>query len=135
MFCDRFFILWSIYLKYTHLQYQTAYTNLFLNQSYKIPEIILKSAVIDLEEVIVKGSLIMHHPNGFIMDIAHNPFAKNKKTTETLALLPGVTVNNDDLKINGNPVAKIYIDDKEITDRNELLSIRSDIIRKGISID
>lgn len=117
-------------LKYVHLQYQTTCVNISHNQSYKIPEVVLQPAVINLDEVVVKGSLITQRPNGFIVDIAHNPFAKNKNTTETFALLPGVTVNNDDLKINGNPVAKIYIDGKEVTDRNELLSIRSDMIDK-----
>lgn len=117
-------------LKYNHLQYQTSCENIPFKRSYKISEIVLQSAAINLDEVVVKGSLIAQRPNGFIVDIAHNPFAENKNVTETFALLPGVTVNNDELKINGNPVAKILIDGKEVTDRNELLSIRSDMIDK-----
>lgn len=117
-------------LRYSHLQYQTVCSNISVASSITMEDVIMEPSVIGLDEVVVKGNLIKNTPKGFIVDISNNPFAKNKSATEAMALLPGVTTYNDDLKINGIGVAKMYIDGKEVTDKAELLSIRSDMIDK-----
>lgn len=117
----------SYIVKYAHLQYNTEYVD--ISAAGKLMDVTLQFSSIDLKEVIVTGNLIKERPGGYIVDISHNPFTRNKSSKETFALLPGVTANNEGLKINGNPVAKIYIDGKEASEK-DLSNLRSNMIDK-----
>ena len=54
-----------------------------------------------------------------------NPIVKGRTINEALGMLPGVININDELRLNGGTVSKIYINGRELHDRTELSSLQA----------
>lgn len=67
-----------------------------------------------LAEVEVVASSITRQADGYTMQLLDSPLARGKSALETLALAPGVTTINGELKINGQAGTRLYVNNREM---------------------
>jgi iron complex outermembrane receptor protein len=78
------------------------------------PDIILKTTITNLNEATVNAikDPIEFKNGNIIVNIEGSPLAVGNSVYDLLSHLPGVTVENDKITIEGNAGVKIYIDDR-----------------------
>ena len=84
-------------------------------------EFVLHPASIEMQEVVVKTSLVRREADRFVMEIAGSPVALGKDGTELLKQAPGVWLTDDKIAINGASGVKVYINDREVRMSTEQL--------------
>jgi iron complex outermembrane receptor protein len=110
-------------IRASHIEYKTVFTS--VPPSIKDVELILEPSIISMNEVIVKSNFIRHEYNRIIVNMKGNPVVKGRTINEALGMLPGVINMNDELRLNGGTVSKIYINGRELHDRTELSSLQA----------
>lgn len=110
-------------IRASHIEYITAFTS--VNPSIKDVEFILEPSVIMMNEVVVKSNFIKHEYDRLIVNMKGNPLTKGRSANEVLGMLPGIINLNDELRLNGEAVSKIYINGRELHDRTELSSLQA----------
>ena len=110
-------------IRASHIEYKTVFTS--VPPSIKDVEFILEPSIISMEEVIVKSNFIKHEYDRIIVNMKGNPVVKGRTVNEALGMLPGVINMNDELRLNGGTVSKIYINGRELHDRTELSSLQA----------
>ena len=110
-------------IRASHIEYKTVFTS--VPPSIKDVEFILEPSIISMNEVIVKSNFIRHEYNRIIVNMKGNPVVKGRTINEALGMLPGVINMNDELRLNGGTVSKIYINGRELHDRTELSSLQA----------
>ena len=110
-------------IRASHIEYKTAFTS--VPPSIKDVEFILEPSIISMNEVIVKSNFIRHEYDRIIVNMKGNPVVKGRTINEALGMLPGVINMNDELRLNGGTVSKIYINGRELHDRTELSSLQA----------
>ena len=110
-------------IRASHIEYRTVFTS--VPPSIKDVEFILEPSIISMNEVIVKSNFIRHEYNRIIVNMKGNPVVKGRTINEALGMLPGVINMNDELRLNGGTVSKIYINGRELHDRTELSSLQA----------
>lgn len=113
----------SCIIRASHIEYKTAFTS--VPPSIKDVEFILEPSIISMNEVIVKSNFIRHEYDRIIVNMKGNPVVKGRTINEALGMLPGVININNELKLNGGTVSKIYINGRELHDRTELSSLQA----------
>ena len=84
-------------------------------------EFVLHPASVEMQEVVVKTSLVRREADRFVMEIAGSPVALGKDGTELLKQAPGVWLTDDKIAINGASGVKVYINDREVRMSTEQL--------------
>ena len=84
-------------------------------------EFVLHPASVEMQEVVVKTSLVRREADRFVMEIAGSPVALGKDGTELLKQAPGVWLTDDKIAINGASGVKVYINDHEVRMSTEQL--------------
>lgn len=110
-------------IRASHIEYKTVFTS--VPPSIKDVEFILEPSIISMNEVIVKSNFIKHEYDRIIVNMKGNPVVKGRTVNEALGMLPGVINMNDELRLNGGTVSKIYINGRELHDRTELSSLQA----------
>lgn len=110
-------------IRASHIEYKTVFTS--VPPSIKDVEFILEPSIISMNEVIVKSNFIRHEYDRIIVNMKGNPVVKGRTVNEALGMLPGVINMNDELRLNGGTVSKIYINGRELHDRTELSSLQA----------
>lgn len=110
-------------IRASHIEYKTVFTS--VPPSIKDVEFILEPSIISMNEVIVKSNFIRHEYDRIIVNMKGNPVVKGRTINEALGMLPGVINMNDELRLNGGTVSKIYINGRELHDRTELSSLQA----------
>ena len=110
-------------IRASHIEYRTVFTS--VPPSIKDVEFVLEPSIISMNEVIVKSNFIRHEYDRIIVNMKGNPVVKGRTVNEALGMLPGVINMNDELRLNGGTVSKIYINDRELHDRTELSSLQA----------
>ncbi len=84
-----------------------------------------------LKEVTVKGQLPKTKltGNSMITSIEGTVLEKSGTAKEMLAKVPGMTQNGDDLEVLGKGAPLFYINGRKITDKDELMRLRSEEIK------
>ena len=85
-------------------------------------EFVLHPASVEMQEVVVKTSLVRREADRFVMEIAGSPVALGKDGTELLKQAPGVWLTDDKIAINGASGVKVYINDREVRMSTEQLA-------------
>ena len=107
----------------SHIEYTTTF--IATGQSTNNMAFILEPSIISMEEVIVKSNFIRHEYDRIIVNMKGNPIVKGRTINEALGMLPGVININDELRLNGGTLSKIYINGRELHDRTELSSLQA----------
>lgn len=81
-----------------------------------------------IEEVEVIGTAMQYEAGKYSIRLAESSITENKTVEETLKMLPGLSVVDDQVRLDGRPVALIYIDDREVFDMQELKSLKGEYI-------
>lgn len=110
-------------IRASHIEYKTAFTS--VSPSTKDIEFILEPSIISLNEVIVRSNFIRHEYDRIIVNMKGNPVVKGRTVNEALGMLPGLINMNDELRLNGGTVSKIYLNGRELHDRTELSSLQA----------
>ncbi|WP_302560722.1 outer membrane beta-barrel protein [Phocaeicola sartorii] len=110
-------------IRASHIEYRTVFTS--VPPSIKDVEFVLEPSIISMNEVIVKSNFIRHEYDRIIVNMKGNPVVKGRTVNEALGMLPGVINMNDELRLNGGTVSKIYINGRELHDRTELSSLQA----------
>ncbi|WP_281514703.1 outer membrane beta-barrel protein [Phocaeicola sartorii] len=110
-------------IRASHIEYKTVFTS--VPPSIKDVEFVLEPSIISMNEVIVKSNFIKHEYDRIIVNMKGNPVVKGRTVNEALGMLPGVINMNDELRLNGGTVSKIYINGRELHDRTELSSLQA----------
>jgi hypothetical protein len=76
-----------------------------------------------LQEVVVIGQRIEHKANGYVVNLKNNEISRGKQVPSLLAFLPGVTVENEAIKILSRSPHAIYVDGMKIQSNEELAAI------------
>ena len=84
-------------------------------------EFVLHPASVEMQEVVVKTSLVRREADRFVMEIAGSPVSLGKDGTELLKQAPGVWLTDDKIAINGASGVKVYINDREVRMSTEQL--------------
>ena len=84
-------------------------------------EFVLHPASVEMQEVVVKTSLVRREADRFVMEIAGSPVALGKDGTVLLKQAPGVWLTDDKIAINGASGVKVYINDREVRMSTEQL--------------
>ena len=84
-------------------------------------QFVLHPASVEMQEVVVKTSLVRREADRFVMEIAGSPVALGKDGTELLKQAPGVWLTDDKIAINGASGVKVYINDREVRMSTEQL--------------
>ena len=69
---------------------------------------------LQLHEVLIKGNSIVRDATGYLVNIQNNKFFKPLDLQQTLELLPGFTIMENRITVNGMEVGKIYINKREV---------------------
>ena len=107
----------------SHIEYTTTF--IAAGQSTNNMTFILEPSIISMEEIIIKSNFIKHEYDRIIVNMKGNPVVKGRTINEALGMLPGVINMNDELRLNGGTVSKIYINGRELHDRTELSSLQA----------
>lgn len=110
-------------VRVSHIEYTTAFKT--IEPSVDNLTFMLEPSVVRMEEVIVRSRFIRHEYDRIIVNMKGNPIVKGRNINETLGMLPGVINMNDELRLNGGAVSKIYIDGRELHDRTELSNLQA----------
>lgn len=92
--------------------------------------IVMKEKATMLEEVSVVASRTRHNADGYTVNLRSATITKGKQSSDMLAFLPGVSVENGAYKINGLPVSQIYVDGVKLTSLDELKNLPADMVEK-----
>ncbi|MBD5204361.1 MAG: outer membrane beta-barrel protein [Bacteroidales bacterium] len=84
----------------------------------------------DLQEFEIVASRIVTTPEGYITNLEGEDIVKGHTGWEALAFLPDISTDRDVLQIQGIPASHIFIDDMEITDKEELKRIPAEYISR-----
>lgn len=117
-------------LSVTHLLYKRKYVNIEVQENTILDSILMEENVVGLDAVTVTANVIQQKIDRYVVFLQGNPITKGNNTKEVLTLLPGVTNEENSLKINGRDVSEIYVDGRKLRDRNELDAIQAENIDK-----
>ncbi|HIZ14571.1 MAG TPA: carboxypeptidase-like regulatory domain-containing protein [Candidatus Tidjanibacter faecipullorum] len=81
-----------------------------------------------IEAVEVVGTTMRTEAGKYSISLAESSITENKTVEETLQMLPGLSVVNDQVRLDGRPVALVYIDDREVIDMRELKALKGEYI-------
>ena len=84
-----------------------------------------------IDEVVVKASQSVYRMNGegLTAQIQHSVFSKMGSVNDVLAQLPFISVHEGNITVLGKGTPLIYLDNREIQDKNELTGLRSEDIK------
>lgn len=83
-----------------------------------------------LNEVKIIASRTTKNAEGYITHLRGSDLTKGKPTTELLSLLPNISREDNNFKINGLAVSEVYIDGVRLSDLSELDNIPGTMIDK-----
>ena len=100
-----------------------------------VGDVVLQEAATDIDEVVVKATMIRREADRYVVDVANSDAAIGKDGVELLRQSPGVWVKDDGLSINGTSGTKVYINERELRMSGEelisyLRNIKADDIAK-----
>ncbi|MDL2222406.1 hypothetical protein LJC35_07645, partial [Parabacteroides sp. OttesenSCG-928-N08] len=75
---------------------------------------------IQLNEVMVVASRTINNVEGYTTNLRGSDITKGKPTVDVLAMLPNISRENGNFKINGLAVSEIYVDGIQLADLSEL---------------
>lgn len=79
-----------------------------------------------LKEVVITGEKIRHDADGYRINVGHYPQLQGMDLGQMMNYLPGMTVNDTDMKVFGNRVGEVYVNNKRVRlSGNELLQYLS----------
>lgn len=117
-------------LNIRHLLYKCKYIDIDIRENIELSPILMEENTIELGAVTVTANTIQHKVDRYVVTLQNNPITKGNSTREVLALMPGVTSEENMLKINGRDVSEIYVDGHKLRDRAELDAIQAENIDK-----
>lgn len=117
-------------LDITHLLYKRRYIPVKIQENTELKSVIMEENVLELDGVTVTANIIQYKADRYIVSLQNHPITKGNNTSQVLALMPGVTNEENMLKINGQDVTQIYVNGRKLRDRNELNAIQADNIDK-----
>ncbi|MCC8095009.1 MAG: TonB-dependent receptor [Tannerellaceae bacterium] len=117
-------------LDITHLLYKRRYIPVKIQEDTELKSVIMEENVLELDGVTVTANIIQYKADRYIVSLQNHPITKGNNTSQVLALMPGVTNEENMLKINGQDVTQIYVNGRKLRDRNELNAIQADNIDK-----
>lgn len=85
---------------------------------------------IQLHEVTVVASRTINNVEGYTTNLRGSDITKGKPTVDVLAMLPNISRENGNFKINGLAVSEIYVDGIKLADLSELDNIPGEMINK-----
>ena len=94
----------------------------------KSDNIIDSIPTVQLDDVTVTASPIVHTSVGYRMRVAGSPLAKGKDTTRMLEFLPNISQEDGLIKINGLTATEITVDGRKIYSLDELKEIPAEYI-------
>lgn len=111
-------------LRYDHLAFRSH------TEAVDIPacttlDVALEPVTENIGEVVVLAQYTKYAAGKTTVSMVGNPLAENRTVTETLDLIPGVTVREGKVYINGNAVSTVYINDRKASEA-ELASLFAD---------
>lgn len=89
-----------------------------LDKNTDLGDIALKESSVGIEAVVVRGELITHEADRFIVNVANSPMAIGKTADEMLALAPGVWVR-DGISINGKSDTRVMVNNRLLRETGE----------------
>ncbi len=117
-------------LNISHLLYKRKYINIDIEKNTVLNPVLMEENTVELGLITVEANVIQHKADRYIVSLKNNPITKGNNTNEVLALMPGITNEENTLKINGREVSEIYVDGRKLRDRRELDAIQAEYIDK-----
>lgn len=93
--------------------------------------IVLDSVSQQLSEVIITANRIQRNPGGYLVNLKGEEITKGKQANELLQFLPGITSEDGTLKVLGQNIAVIYLNDVRIKDQKELEAIPAELLQSA----
>ena len=85
-----------------------------VSNSVEIPDVVLLEDNKMLEELMVVGHHVTYNSEGYKLNIQKNPLLKRQDLDRILLFLPGMMKQEDELKLYGKAVGKVYVNNREI---------------------
>lgn len=111
-----------------HLSFVSQRRSVVVRAGRNVHDFRLVPAAEAIEEVEVVGTTIQTEAGKYSIRLAESSITENKTVEETLKMLPGLSVVDDQVRLDGRPVALIYIDDREVIDMRELKALKGEHI-------
>lgn len=117
------------YIKFSCLGYKDSiiqYTETFPNV------IVLESQTFDMNEIVVTANrrIISKKDGGINVDVEKSYLSAIGNANDVLSHLPLIIENNNNIQVIGKGEPVIYVDNRKIRDKNELLKLSSTEIKK-----
>jgi hypothetical protein len=129
-FCLEKLLPGKYILAVTHILYNRKYVNIEISEDIELSPIQLENNTIMLNTVTVTGRSIRNQADRYVVSLKNNPITKGNSAMETIVLLPGISKQDGTLRINGNDVSEIYINERKVKDKSELDAILGENIDK-----
>ncbi len=101
-------------MEITYIGYRKQEASVQLDGHVVLPDILLAEDSQLMDEVVITAKSITYHADGYIAEIAANPFYKNYDLDQILILTPGTNVVRDEISLYGKRVSKVYVDGREV---------------------
>lgn len=111
-----------------HLSFVSQQRSVVVRSGRNVHDFLLVPAAEAIEEVEVVGTTVQYEAGKYSIRLAESAITKNKTVEETLKMLPGLSVVDGVVKLDGQPVALVYIDDREVRDVQELKALKGKYI-------
>lgn len=111
-----------------HLSFVSQQRSVVVRSGRNVHDFRLVPAAEVIEEVEVVGTTMRTEAGKYSISLAESSITENKTVEETLQMLPGLSVVNDEVRLDGQPVALVYIDDREVFDLRELKALKGEYI-------
>lgn len=120
----------SYKIKISSIGYLPFEKEITIKRNEDLGRIVLEENVTELSEITVMAHYTNRKLDGsFVTKIKGNPITKGKSVAQLLPFLPGLEVNNSDLKINGREGTIIFLGNRQISFQ-ELNAIPTNLIER-----
>lgn len=111
-----------------HLSFVSQQRAVVVRSGRNVYDFRLVPAAEAIEGVEVVGTTMRSEAGKYSIRLGESTITENKTVEETLQMLPGLSVVDDQVRLDGRPVALVYIDDREVIDMRELKALKGEYI-------
>ncbi|MBQ8674436.1 MAG: outer membrane beta-barrel protein [Bacteroides sp.] len=101
-------------LEISYVGYASHFSTVQVNAPIHLPAITLSEESQQTDAVVVTARTVTYSPNGYVAEVAKNPFYREQDLNTVLKLLPGTTTAHNQIKVYGKTVSKIYLNGREL---------------------
>lgn len=109
-------------LEISHVNYSKISETLQVNESYTTKDVILESKEKEIEEVVIISKAITAKEDTISYNLNSFTNGHEEKLKDILNKLPGIEVENGNIKVNGKQVDKLLVDGKDFFGNNHKIA-------------